>query len=126
MDSKEDPPYEINGKVTPVVGKIFKETLIFINACIKNNTNNPELDRRENKLSTLLALYNPLKNIIKIIEIINIQTNYNKTVKILDSGFFSRVQMTHLIGSTVALTSWVSSTRSVQPSYKVSGLHQII
>ena len=42
IEIKDDPPYEINGRVTPVVGIIFIDTLIFIKDCKINKTNNPE------------------------------------------------------------------------------------
>ena len=55
VDSKEEPPYEIKGRVTPVVGIIFNDTQIFINAWIKKRISKPELASKEKKLSILLV-----------------------------------------------------------------------
>lgn len=37
-DSMDDPPWDINGKVTPVRGMSFKTPPSIINVCIANNT----------------------------------------------------------------------------------------
>ena len=75
IDTKEDPPYEINGSVTPVVGISLIDTLTFIRAWNINKTRNPVQDIIEKGSPILFTLNKPLKNIVKMITIIEKHAN---------------------------------------------------
>ena len=53
-DSKDDPPYETNGKVMPLVGIKLSVDAILTSACMPNCASNPDTASKVNRFLSLV------------------------------------------------------------------------